>query len=127
MKESKNIYLRVTVSRDMNISFATPGAGQVDPFQHQRKLSDTHLQPMRIRRISRQSKYPLFKTLVPKAKTTAVPKENLASISSLVEKHIQVAAERVLIQYRLSQHGQPVKAIPHVRALGRNKDADRRG
>jgi hypothetical protein len=123
-KKTKTVHLRVTVVYDMSISFATPGAGQVDPFQDQRKLSDTHLQPMRIRRMSRQSKYPLFKTLVPKGKTTAVPKENLTSILSLVEKHKQMAGERVLTQYRLSQHSQPVKAIPHVRSLSRNEEAD---
>jgi hypothetical protein len=84
-------------------------------------------QSMFIHVMARQSEDSLFETLIPKTKTTAVPRENLTPIPPLVEKHKEVAGERIVTQYYLRQQGQPIKAITHVCSLSRNKDTNRRG
>jgi hypothetical protein len=64
----------------------------------------------------RPNKHMLFQTLLPQAKSIAVPVQNLDHIAAAVAKNKQVAGKRVLLQTVLDQNRQPIDGFSHVRA-----------
>jgi len=57
-----------------------------------------------------------FQTLLPQAKSVAVPIQNLDHVAPTIAKHEQVSGERIEFQPILDQNRQPVNCLSHIRA-----------
>jgi len=64
-----------------------------------------------------------IRTLVPNDQAIAVPKEDLRTIATPVEKQEQVPGERILIQEFPHRRHELIKAFPHVGGPSAEKDA----
>src|SRR5262249_26321301 len=64
----------------------------------------------------------LFEPLREQAQTCPVPEHNLDQVGFATAKHEEMARERVLPQYGLYQHGEPVDALAHVGVTERQVD-----
>ena len=58
----------------------------------------------------------LFQTLLPEAKTIAIPIQDLDDAAESIAENEQVAGERVQVQGLLHQDGQAVDGFTHIRA-----------
>jgi hypothetical protein len=59
----------------------------------------------------------LFKPFIPDAKTSPVPEEYFALVTSLVEVYKQMAAERIMAHNVICEHRELIKPATHISRL----------
>ena len=65
-----------------------------------------------------------FQSLVPDAKTVAIPEQDLDPIALTVQKQELMAGQRVLLERLLSQAHQAIEAVSHARGRRAQKDPE---
>jgi hypothetical protein len=75
----------------------------------------------------RPRKHPFLQPLIERREPAAIPERNLHPIPPAMDKHEQRAREGILAEDLWDPTRQTIKAAPHVRRRGRDKDANRWG
>src|SRR5690606_24940839 len=98
-------------------------SSKLDPFQQQRQLRRVELH-MRRRRVcgTRKLERAGLKAFLHDAEAVAIPEHHLRDVTSTVEKHEQVAAQRLEPELRFDQRRKPVEALACVHRLRRHVD-----
>ncbi|MGD0655087.1 MAG: hypothetical protein ABSA16_12135 [Thermoguttaceae bacterium] len=111
-----------------------PHTGQVDAFQDQRQVTQTHLDSSRRSRSVllhsprrlRHFKGPTFQVLVPNYKPVSRKPKYLYTIATPIEEEKQVTRFYLLVQFVLYQPHKTLETSSHICRAGLGKDAERR-